>query len=236
MTNTLTIFKKEMKTYFNSAIAYMVIIVFLLITGFFFTNDLFLANQASLRSALGIIPLIFVFFIPGITMRLVAEEMKSGTIELLVTLPIKDYEIIMGKYLAAFSLLALAVIGTFPYVITISVLGDVDLGVIFSQYLGMLLMGAAYIAIGMFASSLTKNQIVAFIFSFLIIFILFMIGKVLAFVPAGLAAIFEYLSIDFHFVNLLRGVIDSRDLIYYFSLIFFFVFLSVRSLESRKWK
>ncbi|OQY27060.1 MAG: ABC transporter [Candidatus Cloacimonetes bacterium 4572_55] len=236
MSNILTILKKEFKSYFNSAIAYIFITVFLLITGWFFVSDLFLANQASLRGPLSIIPLIFIFFIPGISMRLISEERKSGTIELLVTMPVKDHEIILGKYFAALALLFAAVLSTFPYVMTISILGEVDGGVIFGQYLGMLLMGAAYLAIGTFASSMTRNQIVAFITSFLLVFIFFLIGKMLVFLPTSLVAIAEYISIDFHFENLVRGVVDSRDMIYYFSLISFFLLLSFRALGSRKWK
>lgn len=236
MTNTVAIFKKEIRSYFNSAIAYIFIIVFLLITGWFFANDLFLVNQASMRGPLQIIPLIFVFFIPGISMRLISEEKKTGTIELLVTMPIKDHEIIFGKYLASLFLLTIAVLATIPYVITISALGNVDGGVIIGQYVGMLLVGASYLAIGIFASSVTQNQIIAFITSFLIIFAFFMIGKILVFVPADIVTIAEYLSVDFHFENMVRGVVDSRDLIYYFSLIGFFLLLAFRAMESRKWK
>ncbi len=231
-----TIYKKELKSYFNSAIAYIFLIVFLLISGWYFASDFFIVNQASLRGALGIIPFIFVFFIPGLSMRLISEEKKSGTIELLVTMPIHDYEIILGKYLASLSLLGVALLGTLPYVFTIAVLGDVDGGVIFSQYLGMFLTGAAYMAIGVFASSITPNQIVAFIFGFLIVFFFFIIGKSLVFVPASLTSIVEYLSIDFHFSNMARGVIDSRDMIYFLSLITVFMLLAFRALESRKWR
>ncbi len=236
MSNTFTIIKKEVRSYFNSVIAYIIIIVFLLITGWHFARDLFLVNQALLRGALGIMPIIFLFIIPGISMRLISEEKKTGTIELLVTMPIKDYEIILGKYLAALLLLTLAVLATFPYVLTLSLLGNADGGVIAGQYIGMLLMGASYRAIGIFDSSMTKNQIVAFIISFTIILTIVLIDQALVFIPGGLAGIVEYLSINFHFANLARGVIDSRDLIYYFSLIFFFLFLAFRSLESRKWQ
>jgi ABC-2 type transport system permease protein len=235
MSKVYTIFKRELKAYFNSPIAYIVITVFLLISGWFFSASLFLVNQATLRGAFGIIPLILVFFVPAITMRLISEERKSGTIELLVTMPVKDLDIILGKFLAALALLAVAILLTLTYATAVSVLGDLDPGPVIGGYLGLLLMGAAYLSIGVFASSLTENQIVAFIIGFLVVFALFMIDQILMFVPASLVSFFEYLSIDYHFANISRGVIDTRDLVYYLSVTFFALLLATRSLESRKW-
>ena len=214
----------------------MVILIFLLISGWFFTNGLFLINQADPQSLFGIIPLIFLFFVPAITMRLISEEKKSGTIEVLVTLPLRDEEIILGKFLASLILLSVAIFLTLVHVLTLAGLGDVDWGSVVGGYLGLILIGAAYLSIGIFTSSLTQNQIVAFITSFVIIFIFFMLDKILFFVPNFLASFLEYLSVDYHFSNIARGVIDTRDLIYYFSLIGFFLFLAVRTLESRKWR
>jgi ABC-2 type transport system permease protein len=182
-----------------------------------------------------VIPLIFIFIVPAITMRLVSEEKKSGTIELLVTMPIKDMEIVLGKFLAAFILLAIALAFTLFYWLTIALLGKADVGPIIGGYLGLLLMGATYLAIGIFASSLTENQIVAFIVSFLIIFILFMLDKVLFFVPTAIATVMEYMSIDYHFNNISRGVIDTRDVIYYLSVIILGVVLASHMIERRKW-
>lgn len=235
MSKVYTIFKRELKAYFNSPIAYIVITVFLLISGWFSSASLFLVNQATLRGAFGIIPLILVFFVPAITMRLISEERKSGTIELLVTMPVKDLDIILGKFLAALALLAVAILLTLTYATAVSVLGDLDPGPVIGGYLGLLLMGAAYLSIGVFASSLTENQIVAFIIGFLVVFALFMIDQILMFVPASLVSFFEYLSIDYHFANISRGVIDTRDLVYYLSVTFFALLLATRSLESRKW-
>jgi ABC-2 type transport system permease protein len=235
MQNVISIARKEIRSYFTSTIAYVVITVFLLITGWFFSTNLFLVNQATLRAAFGIIPIIFIFFVPAITMRLISEEKKSGTIELLVTMPIKDYEIIIGKFLSALSLVAIALLFTFTYVLTIALLGNADAGPIIGGYLGLLLMSGAYLALGLFASSLTQNQIVAFIIAIAIIFVLFMLDKILFFVPAGLATIFEYLSIDYHFNNIARGVIDSRDVIYYLSLIALGLTLASHMITRRKW-
>ncbi len=237
MSNQVAVFcKKELRSFFDSPIAYIVITIFLLITGWFFFSDLFLVNQASLRNLFGIVPFIFMFFVPAVTMRLISEEKRSGTIEVLLTLPVKDYQIILGKFLAGLILIFAAVILTFVYTLTLSGLGDLDFGSVVAGYIGLIFLGAAYLSIGVFTSSLTQNQIVAFITSFVIIFALFMLDKVLIFMPGFLVSFFEYLSVDYHFSNIARGVIDSRDVIYYLSIIFVFLFLAVRALESRKWR
>jgi len=235
MNNVLPIFRKELKSYFNSAVAYIVIVVFLVIVGWFFTSNLFLINIASLRMVFEIIPLVFLFFVPAITMRLLSEEKKTGTIELLVTKPVTDIEIVLGKFLAAWALMAIAILPTLCYYFTVTTIGSIDLGPVIGGYIGLLLMGAVYIGIGVFASSLTENQVVAFIISFLIVFVLFMLDKVLLYVPEGLTSIVQFLGIDYHFSNIARGVIDSRDVIYYLSAIGFSILLASVSLESRKW-
>ena len=166
-------------------------------------------------------------------MRLLSEEKKSGTFELLATMPVSDFEVILGKYLAALVLLAVAVLFTATYAVTLTVLGKTDQGATFSGYLGLLLLGAGYVAIGLLASSLTENQIVAFIVSFLVIFVLSLIDKVLIFLPAALASVFEYLSAEYHFNNVARGVIDSRDLVYYASLVTLGLYFSARALHRR---
>ncbi len=234
--NTWIFCQRELKSYFNSPIAYIVITIFLLISGWFFFNGIFIANQTSLRGLFSIVPFIFMFFAPAISMRLLSEEKKSGTIEVLVTLPVRDWEIILGKYLSALILLSIAVLLTLTYALTLSFMGNLDGGAVVGGYLGLILVGATYLSVGVFTSSLTKNQVVAFVVSFVIIFILFMLDKVVMFFPGFLASFVEYLSVDYHFSNISRGVIDSRDLIYYFSVIFFFLLLSVRFLESRRWR
>ena len=163
MSNHAAIFcRKELRTFFDSHIAYIVITIFLLIAGWFFFSDLFLVNQASLRNLFSIIPFIFMFFVPAVTMRLISEEKRSGTIEGLVTLPVRDYEIILGKFLAGLILIGVAVILTLVYAITLSGIGDFDFGSVVSGYVGLIFLGAAYLSIGIFTSSLTENQIVAF--------------------------------------------------------------------------
>jgi gliding motility-associated transport system permease protein len=233
--NILAIFRRELRSYFNSPVAYVVIVVFLAIIGWFFTSNLFLMNVASLRIVFELVPLVFLFFVPAITMRLLAEEKKSGTLELLTTKPVRDIEIVLGKFFAAWALLAAALLPTLCYLISIAFLGSIDTGPVIAGYLGLLLTGAVYIGWGLFASSLTENQIIAFILGFLMILILFMLSRVLMYVPEGLATTLEFLGIDYHFANIARGVIDSRDIIYFFSLIGFSLFLTTVSLERRKW-
>ncbi len=226
--------RKELKTYFNSPIAYVVIGVFLLVSGWFVSSNMFLAGTADLRVFFQIAPLIFMFFAPAITMRLISEEKKTGTIELLVTMPIRDEEIILGKFLAALVLLATALLFTLPFVIFLVFLGDVDKGPLIGGYVGLLFMGGAYLAIGLLGSSLTENQVVAFIVGLGISFLFFMFDKVLMYVPPFIGGILQYLAMDYHFENIGRGVIDSRNVIYYVSLIVVMLASSVAVLEGRK--
>jgi ABC-2 type transport system permease protein len=235
MHNILPIYQREIRSYFNSPVAYVVIVVFLAIVGWFFSSNVFLMNIASLRILFDIVPLVFLFFVPAITMRLLAEEKKAGTLELLTTRPVRDVEIVLGKFLAAWTLLAAALLPTLLYVATLLALGSPDLGPILTAYLGLMLMGGAYIAIGLFASGLTENQIVAFILSFLFVIALFLMDKVLMYVPEAFASPMEFLSIDYHFSNIARGVIDTRDLIYFGSLLGFGLYLATVTLERRKW-
>jgi len=235
LSNVLPIYRRELRSYFNSPVAYVVIVVFLAIIGWFFTSNLFLMNVASLRIVFELVPLIFLFFVPAVTMRLLAEEKKSGTLELLTTKPVRDVEIVLGKFLAAWTLLAASLAPTVLYLVSVMAIGKIDMGPVFTGYLGLLLMGAVYIAIGLLASSLTENQIVAFILSFLIVFALFMMDKILIYVPEGFASTIEFLAIDYHFSNIARGVIDSRNIIYFGSLLGFSLFLATVSLQRRKW-
>ncbi len=229
------IYFKELKSFFYSPLAYIVITLFLIILGWFFTATLFINNgEASMRSAFSYIPILFLVFVPAITMRTIAEEKKSGTFELLVTMPIFDSEIIIAKYLASLSLIMAAVFGTLVYLITLTSMGNLDGGEVFGGYLGLFLMGGAYVSLGILASSLTENQIIAFILAFVFAFFFFIINKILMFMPAFLTSFLEYISIDYHFENIARGVIDTRDVIYYLSLSFLCLFLATKSLESRQ--
>jgi ABC-2 type transport system permease protein len=235
LNNTSTIFRKELRSYFNSAVAYVVIVVFLAIVGWVYTSSMFLINVASLRLMFEWIPLVFLFVVPAITMRLLAEEKKAGTIELLTTKPLHDWEIVVGKFFAAWMLIALALLPTLIYYITVAFLGDIDNGPVIGGYIGLLLMAGVYIAVGLLASSLTENQIVAFIVGLLLMFALFLMDKVIVFIPDFMVSVVEYLGIDFHFSNIARGVIDTRDVVYFLSVLGFSLYLSVVSLGRRKW-
>jgi ABC-2 type transport system permease protein len=168
-------------------------------------------------------------------MRLLAEEKKAGTIELLTTKPLHDWEIVLGKFFAAWTLVGVALLPTFIYYISIAFIGEIDHGPVVGGYVGLLLMAGVYVAIGLLASSLTENQIIAFIVSLLLMFTLFMMDKVLIFVPEFMTSVVEYLGIDFHFSSIARGVIDTRDIVYFISVLGFSLYLSVVSLERRKW-
>ena len=238
MKNIYAIFKKEFRCYFNSPIAYIFITAFLVFSGWLFFRGFFLIGQATMRPFFSILPWEFLFFVPAVTMRLWAEEKKMGTMELLMTLPLNDSEIVIGKFLASFLFLTITVLLTFTFPLTLYYLGQPDLGPILGGYIGALLMGAAYLSIGLFISSLTENQIVAFILSVFTCFALFIIGEpiVLTALPSWLAGIFSFLGLGAHFQSIGRGVIDSRDIIYYLSVITFFLFLNTRFVESRKWR
>ena len=233
--NILTIFRRELRSSFQSPIAYVVIVVFLSIVGWFFSSNLFLMNVASLRIVFELVPLVFLFFVPAITMRTLAEEQKTGTLELLTTKPVRDVEIVVGKFLSAWVLLATALAPTLLYGIAVGALGSLDPGPVIAGYLGLLMVGAVYIGVGLFASSLTENQIIAFILSFLLVLGLFLLDKVLIYIPEALASTVEFLAVDYHFSNIARGVIDSRNIIYFLSLIGFSLMLATVSLQRRKW-
>lgn len=238
MKNIGTIFRKEFRSYFSSPIAYIFIISFLVVTSWLFFRTFFLVNQASLRSFFALLPWVFLFLAPAVTMRAWAEERKLGTIEILMTLPVRQSEVILGKFLAGFVFLSLTMLLTFPLPVTVLVLGNPDMGPIWGGYVGACLLGGAYLAIGLFASSLSENQIVAFIVAIMLCFVLLIVGEsfVLFNVPHALVPVLSFLGLGAHFQSIGRGVLDSRDIIYYVSVIGFFLFLNQLSLESRKWK
>jgi ABC-2 type transport system permease protein len=214
-------------------------IVYLIISGFLFIwISFFQSGVASLREYFGnffIQLILFVVFIPAITMRSFSEEKKQGTLELLLTKPVKDMELIFGKYLSALVLICITLTSTIIYYIAVALMGPIPFGPFFTSLIGFVLMSAFYIGIGIFVSSLTENQIVAFIVSVLIALFFFLIGKILMIFPPSIVSFFEYVTTDYHLNVISRGVLDSRVLIYYFSMIFFTIFLTKVSLESRKW-
>jgi ABC-2 type transport system permease protein len=228
MSPVWVITKKELGSFFDSLIAYVILIAFLGLSGLFTWDpleligqgDIFFRKQADLLVFFSIAYWTLFFFVPALTMRQIAEERKTGTIELLLTKNITDRQLILGKFLACFLMVCIGLLFTLPYYITIAQLGDVDHGATISGYIGLLLMSAAYISIGIFASSVTNNQIVAFLLAIIIGVFFHILFNVMAANSQGwISSFFQNLSLQTHFQSIQRGVIDSKDLIYFFSII-----------------
>jgi ABC-2 type transport system permease protein len=220
MQQAIRICIKELKDYFISPIAFIVISIFLLVTGWFFFTTFFYYNQADLRNFFNLLPITFSFLIPAVTMRLFSEELNVGSYEILLTLPVTFTDILLGKFLAGVLFVAIALIPTFSYPICIAFMGQLDWGPVAGGYLGAILLGSAFVAVGLFASSLTRNQIIAFIVGMTICFTLTLIDKMLFFFPRTLLGVIGYLGADSHFSNISKGIIDSRDIIYFLSVMF----------------
>lgn len=236
---TWIIARRELSSFFNSLVAYILLISFLGFTGFFTwlsgNGDIFFRKQADLKVFFSIANWTLFFFIPAITMRLLAEERKSGTIELLLTKNVSDRQLVLGKFLAAFLMVLIALAFTIPYYISVSQLGNFDHGASLSGYLGLLLLSSAYIGIGLFASSLTSNQIVAFLLALLLgICFQFLFGIIASGSSGWIAELFNTLSLNSHFDSISRGVIDSKDIVYFLSVSFIGIFLSEYFISKRK--
>ena len=216
------------------------IVLFLGLSGAFtwlFGSDVFFINQANMQVFFSIAFWSLFFFIPAITMRMIAEENKAGTIELLITKAVTDSQIVWGKFLACLILVLIALGCTLPYYITISQLGNIDDGAVIGGYLGLILLSASYISIGLFASSITQNQIVAFLAAISIgVFFHILFGVLAGSMRGFFGELFNYLSMSTHFESMSRGVVDSRDLIYFFSIIAVGVLLSQVMLSKRNWQ
>ncbi len=207
--------KKELKHYFFSPVAYVVICIFLIIAGWFFSNALFLTKESELRGMLDIMPLLLTFFIPAITMKTISEERKTDTLQLILTLPLREWEVVISKYIASV-VLYLAMIGfTLTYVLVLKLIGRPDGGVITASYVGLVFLGTAYISIGIFASSLTRNQVIAFILGFAIMFSFFVLSRLKMLFPVSIQPFISEFSVIDHFDNLLRGVIALDDAVYF---------------------
>lgn len=242
----LAIYKKEIQQFFGSLIGYMAIIVFLLVLGLFIwvfpDTNILTYGYATMDSFFYIAPYIFIFLIPAITMRSVAEEISSGTIELLATRPVTEMQIVLGKFFAAFTLVVISILPTLIYLVTIYLLanpvGNVDVGGIAGSYFGLLFLGAVFVAIGIFCSSVTSNQIVAFIAGVFLCFFLYLafdyVSQFAAFVGKTDYWV-EYLGLSAHYNAMGKGVIDTRDVIYFLSVIGLFLILTRTALSSRRW-
>jgi ABC-2 type transport system permease protein len=234
----LVLFKKELMSYFNSPIAYIFIAVFLVAGNWLFFQNFFVYQQASLREYFALLPWIFLFLSPAVTMRLWAEEKKTGTIEFLLTMPITVWQAVLAKFFGALVFMFFALLLTFSLPLTVALLGRADFGPIIGSYLGALFLAGAYLSLGLLMSALTRNQIIAFVLGLVACFIAFIIGSdfILLAAPNALAALFSVMSLGSHFNNIARGVIDSKDIIYYLSFIFLFLWLNVSVISRRAWK
>ena len=228
---------RELRSFFDSLIAYILLVLFLGFSGFFtwmYGSDIFLIGQTTLRGFFSVAYWSLFFFIPALTMRLLAEEKKTGTIELLLTKAISDRQVVLGKYLGTLLLVAVALLFTLPYVITLANLGNLDQGEIVCGYLALLLMSSAYTSIGLFASSITSNQIVAFLLAISVGLLFHLIFEVLASNFSGIAGqVFTALSLSSHYESISRGVLDSRDLLYFLSITVIGLLLAELSLTKR---
>jgi gliding motility-associated transport system permease protein len=242
----LSIFQKEINAFFSSILGYIVIGVFLIIMGLvmwvFPESSILEYNYATLDQLFNISPLIFMFLIPAITMRSFAEEQQIGTIELLSTKPVQEIEIILGKFFANLVLLIFALLPTLLYYYTVHELGspkgNLDAGAILGSYIGLILLGACFVAIGLFASSLTDNQIVSFILATFLCFFFYWFFDFMSLLPVFVGKVddvVQMLGINYHYVSISRGVIDTRDVVYFISLIAVFLMMTQISLERRRW-
>jgi len=234
MENTAYIFRKEFKGYFVSPIAYIVITIFLVLSGWFFFSTFFLYSQAELRNFFTLLPVIFSFIIPAITMRLFSEELNTGSYELLLTMPVTSLDIILGKFLAAIAFVGLMLLPTISYAVMISFIGELDWGPVIGGYVGAILLGGAFSSVGIFASSLTRNQIIAFIIGMTICFTLTLLDKMLFFLPESILGTLQFLGADFHFQNVSRGILDSRDIIYFLSIGFVMLYATNLVIREKK--
>jgi ABC-2 type transport system permease protein len=252
------IFNRELRAYFSSSIAYVVITMFLIITGYFFYNliatfsvisfqaqanpmmarqyNLLNINETVVRPLFGNISIIMLLMTPLLTMRLLAEERKAGTMELLLTYPVRDIEVVTGKFLACFTVFLAMIFSTFIYPALLVFLGEPELMPIITGYIGLILLGAAFIALGLFTSSLTENQIIAASLAFGILFVFWLMSYSVTLVSPALGQVISYIAITEHLESLAKGVVDTEDVIYYLLFVTLFLFLTLRSLESKRWR
>lgn len=227
--------KRDFQAYFNSPTAFVVLGVFLFVSGYLFFSTLFLDGVSSMRSFFQISPLLLMIFSPAITMKLFSEEIKTGTIEQLLTLPITFQEVVLGKFFAALGILLVGFLFTIFYALSIGLLlpkeASFDFGMVLGGYIGLIFLAGSFISIGLFASVLSKNQVIAFVMGLALCFFFYAVDKFAVLMPK-ISGLLEYLSVDVHFNNVAKGVLDSKDVVFYLSLMIFFLFLTIRSLAK----
>ena len=238
MKNIGTISRKELLSYLTSPMAYIVTAIFLALSGTFFSTYLAATNYSdtSIRGFLNAAQILILLFAAVLTMRLVAEEKKLGTWELMLTAPVRDAEIILGKFVGALGILTGMLVLTLYYPILLMMFGDPDLGPIGTSYLGLLLLGSACLSIGIFASTLTSNQIVSAVVAGGILFALWFLGAVANYAPGGLGEVLSYLSLSHHFPDFIRGIVDTKAIVYYLGVTALFLYLATGSIEIGRWR
>ncbi|MCK9328789.1 MAG: hypothetical protein PHY08_03630 [Candidatus Cloacimonetes bacterium] len=235
MNKILLILRNELMQFFTGLSAYIFFIVFIAINSWFFAMPLFINNNANLNSFFMTSQLLLIIFIPVITMNLLPKERQLGTIEILHTIPLKIYQIIFGKFLAGLVIIIFAILPSIIYLITIANIGiNVDYGIIFCGYLSLILTSAVYCAIGIFSGSFSPNQIISFIISFIIILFFYLLDNIMIFLPASITTFLQYISITWQNSNLIKGVVDSRVLVYFISLIFVFLWFSMIIMNRKR--
>jgi len=235
-----TIFRRELISFFYSPIAYIVMTVFLVISGFFFFANVTRMAQMDLgyamRGQFYNMAIVFLFVSPMITMRLLAEEHRSGTMETLMTAPVTDFEVVFGKYLASVAFYIAMLIPTLAYPLTLHIVGSPDWGPIIAGYIGIVLVGCFFLAVGLLTSAFTRNQIIAAIMAFVILLIMWLLDIVSQGTGDAAGSVLKYITIFYHIDSFVKGLIDSRDVVYYLSICAFCLFATVRVVESRKWR
>jgi len=241
MNSFMAVFKRELKSYFTTPLAYVFLVIFLFFAGYLtFKEGFYEMRQADMRTFFMNLPLLFVFMVPSAAMRLWAEERKVGSIELLFTLPITIRQAVLGKFFAAWLFLAIALALTFPMVITVCYLGDPDIGLIITGYIGSLLMAGGFLAIGCFFSAVSKNQVISFVLSVVACAVFVFAGMpttlnyLSSFMPAGLVAAVEGMSFQIHFDSMQRGVLEFKDLAYFVLIIVGWIAACTIILDERK--
>ncbi|HEY3081371.1 MAG TPA: ABC transporter permease [Chloroflexota bacterium] len=236
MTVTMAIARRELGAYFRSPLAYVITAAFLVIAGYFFSVNVIFSRQATVRPLFQTMYTILLLIAPMVTMRLLAEEQKSGTIELLLTSPVRDLEVVLGKFLAGLGFFAAMLALTLYYPFLLRMYGNPDTGGIVGGYLGALLFCGAIVAVGLFTSSLTQNQIIAAVLSFAILLLLWVVDGLSSVFGGRIGDALQYLALYPHFNDMTRGAIDTKDVVYYLTVILTALFLTWRSLEARRWR
>lgn len=228
------IMKRELKSYFTSPVAYIVMVIFLVIAGLLFFPFFFLEGVANLRQFFSYLPLYISCFVPALTMRVYAEEKRVGSFETLMTLPVTEYDVVLGKYLASFISTLIMIAPTILYVVTVEIFGNPDYGPVIGGYIGAIFLSAAFVSIGCFSSAVTNNQIVAFFLGLIICLILTYIDTLMIIMPAAVVNFVSYFSSRMHFNSIAKGIIDTRDIVYFVSLTALFYVLTVKVIKKTR--